>query len=307
MPLSQIKKFLSSTVFLAILACLLWSTAFAAIKIGLRYSEPFSFAGLRFMLSGLLLAPFWLLGGIPLATLRANWRLILLVSFFQTFVLYGLFYFGITLISGAMAAIIIGVSPLTTAIVAHLFIRGDSMTVSKIGSLCLGIFGIIILSISRYPWQSMEGFKEFGGILILLVATISSAYGNILVSQKKTDIDPVMLNSIQLFTGGLFLFFLSIPMEGFSLHILPAPYYGALLWLAALSAISFSLWFILLQRPKVKVSALNIWKFVIPVFGAIISWIILPDESPTIPAVVGMLCIGVSIIFYNLRAEQELG
>jgi len=43
---------------LAILACLLWSTAFVGIKIGLQHTTPLQFAGLRFFLSGILLLPF---------------------------------------------------------------------------------------------------------------------------------------------------------------------------------------------------------------------------------------------------------
>lgn len=39
---------LKSTTFLAILACLLWSTAFVGIKIGLEYTTPMQFAGTRF-------------------------------------------------------------------------------------------------------------------------------------------------------------------------------------------------------------------------------------------------------------------
>lgn len=49
-----------STIALAILAWLLWSTAFAGIKIGLTSSALLSFAGTRFMLSGLMLMPFWI-------------------------------------------------------------------------------------------------------------------------------------------------------------------------------------------------------------------------------------------------------
>ncbi|MFW5877888.1 MAG: EamA family transporter, partial [bacterium] len=47
-----------STNFLAIIACLLWSTAFVGVKIGLEYETPLQFAGERFFISGLLILPF---------------------------------------------------------------------------------------------------------------------------------------------------------------------------------------------------------------------------------------------------------
>jgi drug/metabolite transporter (DMT)-like permease len=47
-----------NTIFRTIIACLLWSTAYAGIKIGLQYDTPFHFAGVRFIISGLMILPF---------------------------------------------------------------------------------------------------------------------------------------------------------------------------------------------------------------------------------------------------------
>jgi drug/metabolite transporter (DMT)-like permease len=298
------------TILLAILACLLWSTAFAAIKIGLQYSDPLSFAGIRFMISGLLLMPlWWWKNRNRVAMIRENIKLILVLAFFQTFLLYALFYFGISMVSGAVAAIIIGASPLTAALLAHYFMADDTMTLPRMLSLSLGMIGVVFLGVSRHPWSSPAGLREFIGILILLLSTVSSAYGNILVARDRKNMEPVMLNSVQIFLGGFFLFLISIPLEGFPEKILPMPFYLALFWLAALSAIAFSLWFVLLKRPGVRVSELNLWKFIIPVFGAILSWLLVPNESPRPASVTGMICIALSILFYNwitFRQERKL-
>ena len=96
------------------------------------------------------------------------------------------------------------------------------------------------------------------------------------------------------------LLLLSFFLEGIPNLTQPLPYYLSLIWLSAVSASAFSIWFYLLKVPGVKVSELNLWKFVIPVSGAALSWLVLPDESPTIAAVAGMVLVAVSIIFYNL-------
>ena len=289
-----------STAGLAIFACLLWSTAFVGVKVGLRYADPFSFAGIRFMLSGLFLVPFWWNKGVSFSLIKKNLRLIFLVALFQTFLLYGLFYLAMTMVSGAVAAILIGASPLTAAVVAHFMVPGDTMSRAKFICLCLGMTGVVLLSVSRLPWISPTGWQEFIGIVLLLVSTTSSAYGNVLAASKKSALDPVALNSLQIFLGGLFLYLLSIPTHGVQLKIYPLEYYGVLLYLALLSAAAFSLWFILLRRPGVRISQLNIWKFIIPVFGALISWALLPEESPTLIPVAGMLLIGISIVLFNI-------
>lgn len=297
-----------ATPLLAVLACFLWSTAFVGVKIGLRYSPPFSFAGIRFMISGLLLVPFWWHKyPHPFRTFSRNFRRIMVISFFQTTLLYGLFYEGLTMVPGALAAIINGTGPLTAALAAHFFMPDEEMTQGKFFSLLIGLGGVLLISISRQPWASAVGMVEFTGILILLASSFSSVMGNIIVAKEKHQLDPIFLTSVQIFMGGLTLLLFSIPMEGMPRLIREPEYYGALAWLSLLSAVAFSLWFTLLKRPGVKVSELNLWKFIIPVCGALLSWSILPDEHPQLSAVCGMACIAVAIILYNrstMRARK---
>jgi drug/metabolite transporter (DMT)-like permease len=82
-------------------------------------------------------------------------------------------------------------------------------------------------------------------------------------------------------------------------------YYASLGWLSFMSAVTFSIWFTLLKRPGVRVSGLNIWKFLIPVFGALLSWLILPDESPVMVQIVGMVFIVLSLIVLNMKFSRK--
>ncbi len=282
---------------LAITACFLWSTAFVAVKIGLKYSNPFYFSGLRFMLSGLVLLPFC--GNILsfFKTVSANFRIILILGFLQTFVLYGIFFYAMTFISGALVAILIGSSPLITAVTSHYAMEDDEMDLSKTLYLAIGIIGVVILSISRKPWTG-HGLKEFAGILFLLVGSVSSAMGNIIVAKEK-KVSPLTLNASQIFIGGFLLFLLSLVLEGKPVLIGVTDFYIALAWLVFISSTAFSIWFLLLSTPGVKVSELNIWKFIIPLSGAGLSWLILPDEDPELLPVAGMAFIIISIILVN--------
>lgn len=287
----------------AIIACLLWSTAFAGIKIGLRYSEPLSFAGVRFMLAGIMLVPFWWRSDILSEELFPNMGTFARVGFYQTFVLYGLLYMGMTMVPGALGAIVVGSSPLLSAIAAHIYMPGDKLNFKKLVSILVGIFGIALISIARKPVSG--GTNEILGIILLLIACSSSAFSNIIIAKDKEGIDPVLFNSIQIFLGGFLLFIISLPIEGFPVLIISAEYYYALFWLSFISAFSFSLWFILLKVPGIKISELNLWKFIIPVGGALISWIVLPDESPSLVPIVGMLFVGASIILYNFASKSQ--
>jgi len=290
-------------ILLAILACLLWSTAFVGIKIGLQYTTPLQFAGIRFFLAGIILIPFARNLQGYYRTITKHFKIILKVSAFQTILLYALFYYGIDLLPGSLAAIIIGSQPLFAAIVAHLFIADDKMGLRKTLIISSGIFGIVLIA-ARKGLAGPEGLPELLGIALLVLANIASGLGNVFVSKNKSSLSPIILNSSQMMIGGFILFLISLVSESLPQISFPADYFYALSWLSLISAGAFTIWFMLLQKPYVKVSDLNIYKFIIPVFGAVLSWVILPNESPDLTSIAGMLIIGASVVIYALQTGK---
>jgi len=279
---------------LAITACLLWSTAFVGVKYTLEFMPPLTLAGIRFMLAGILLLPLCSPG--HLRELYRNHRpALLLAALFNTVLLYSIFFFSLKYVRGAQAAILIGASPLITALTAHFLMKNDRMTGRKTVSIMMGIGGIILLTLSSKPWQPM-GMKEGLGLLLLLCGSISGALGNIVVAKHTSPgLNAVTLASQQMLLGGIVLLVCGLTLEPhITIAALTPRFYAALLWLAIISAGGFSIWFRLLER--VPVSELNIWKFIIPIFGAVLSWSLLKDESPDLFSIAGMLLVAAAII-----------
>ncbi|MGM0444573.1 MAG: EamA family transporter, partial [Fibrobacterota bacterium] len=103
----------------AFFACFLWSTAFVGIKTGSAFTDNIlSFAGLRFTLAGLLLAPFAFRHTSPVRAFRTHYQLILAVAASQVFLLYLFFYLGIERIPASLAAVFVGFSPMAASLVA---------------------------------------------------------------------------------------------------------------------------------------------------------------------------------------------
>ena len=296
---------IKSTTFLAITACWLWSTAFAGIKIGLEYHTPFQFAGIRFFISGILIFFYFNKPSRFIAEIRENFRFVLLISVIQIFAQYALFYSGLNLLPGAVGAMIIGSSPFFVAIVAHFTLHNDKMTFMKTASILIGVAGIAIITIGRTR-VILEGNLELLGIALLLVNNLIAGYSNVLVSKSPQGISPLVLSSASLMFGGLMLMLISLPLEGIPSLSFPPEYFLALAWLSFLSAAAISIWFSLLRRPGVKVSVLNVWKFLIPVSGAILSWILIENEKPDLISVAGMTVIGVSLIALNISNRREV-
>ena len=262
-PLIQklvMKKFLSQTTFLAIVACLLWSSAFVGIKIGLRYQTPLQFAGIRFMISGLILLP--VIGNFQKfgKEVKENFVYVLLIAFLQVVLQYTFFYLGISLVPASISAMIVGSGPLFVALVAHFSIADDRMNWIKSISILLGVAGVAVITIGRKRLPSGAEIALLG-VVFLLLNNLVSGITNVVIARKRQTISPMILTSSSLFIGGLSMFLISIPVEGLHNRSFPPEYFVSLAWLSFLSAAAISIWNTLLRRPGVKVSELNIWKF----------------------------------------------
>lgn len=298
------RNFLKSTTFLAIVACWLWSTAFVGVKIGLEYHSPFQFAGIRFFISGVLIFFYF---GKPkqfFAELKANLKFILLLSFVQIFAQYALFYSGLNLVPSALAAMIIGAQPLFIAVVAHFSFNNDKMTPLKTGSILIGVVGIAIITLGRSKVE-MKGELELLGVALFLIVNLISGYSNVIIVKKSTGISPVVLSSTSLMIGGIMLSIVSVPLEGINRGPFPPEYWYSLAWLSFVSAAAITIWYSLLKRPEVKVSILNFWKFLVPVLGSALSWMIMADEKPDIISILGMMLIAGSLVALNMANRRD--
>lgn len=292
-----------NTIFWAVIACLLWSTAYAGIKLGLQYDTPLHFAGVRFIISGLMLLPFTVKPSTYLRMIRENYKVVLSVMILQTLMNYSLFYLGLDLVPGALGAVIVGSQPLVTAVVAAMMHEEERLTRSKIVTIVFGISGVILISAGRQAFRIGTAL-EFLGVILILGANIATAVSNVIVSLKSRGMNPIVLSSFSLGVGGLILYLVSIPVEGTLRVHRPFLYWADLAWLSFMSAFAFSLWFRLLQRPGVKVSELNLWKFIIPVVGAILSWLLVPGEHPEMLTIIGMVIITLSLILFFVNSGK---
>ena len=291
----------------AVLACLLWGSAFAGAKIGFEYADPILLSGMRFTLAGLLLIPVMIFNKIDIGKSLRHWKFMLLFAFLQTFLQYGLFFLGLDKVPASTSAIIIGAGPLFVAVMAHLTLTDDKMTIRKIAAIALGISGVIFISLAK-GGASTDHQRFWSGVGLLVLSNIIGSYTNIMVVKKKEcNISPVVLTSFANFMGGMMLLAASLIFEKPVFGVFPLKFYFALIWLAIIPAGAFSLWYGLLQNPGIKVSVLNVWKFLIPVSGCILSWILLPNEHPDLTSVFGIVIIAVALQMIHTKLFSGSG
>ncbi len=291
----------SRIILLAIIANVIWSTAFFTAKIALSTGcGPWTLAGLRSVAAGIILLIWNRNIARDLAQIRRHFAQIALIALFQTFLAFLLIYYGLNLVQGAVAAIVIGTGPVLSAVLAHLFLKNDRLTPKSLIALALGFFGVLLLSLTAKPWTP-EGLVSLGGIGLILAGVLCGSYTNILIVRAHSGLNFLALNYAQMLLGGIPLLAMGLLLEKAPQNFRPAVFIPALAWLVMISAVPTTIWAYLLKVRKAKISEINLWVFIAPVLGALLSWAILPGENPTTGAVAGMALIGFSLIFYYRR------
>ena len=277
-------------LFYAILASVLWAIVNPFIKQGLSYDfSPMNFAGIRFTTVGIILFAYTWHKGMW-KEIRQHSKLFLNLILINMFMGY--------FVSGAISSIIMGMTPLINVLLAHLLASNDRLNVHKIISLIVSLIGLLLIVGMGSNGAPLD-WKGITGIVLLLLSIIFQGY-----SEDKGKVDPIFLNAVQMFFGGLLIYMIGLGTEGYHSFIgKPAGFYISLSILVFISVFAFSFWFIALQSKGAKVSDINMCRLINPILGAILSWIMLPGEYPTFSTVAGMIIIVSSLIIYFKGAE----
>ncbi|MFX3625527.1 MAG: DMT family transporter [Ectobacillus sp.] len=289
----------------AVFATFLWGSAFPFIKLSYEelqiepqeIGEQILFAGYRFLLAGIMIVAFFTILGKSMVFKAKTAGEIIKIGLFQTFLQYVCFYIGMSYSTGIQGAIISGASSFFQIVLAHFLYRDDALNIRKAIGLFIGFVGVIVVNLTRGKLELNFGIGE----LLLLMAALLYSYGNILAKEGSRKIDVGYLTAYQMIFGAFGLLMIGTWQAG------PLPFSFdmkamlMLLYLSFLSAAGFLIWNTVMKYNKV--GKVSMYMFLIPVFGVMLSSLILGEEIHSF-VLVGLACVGSGIVIVN-RAQQE--
>jgi len=303
-------------VSLAILCTLLWGSAFPCIKTGYRLFQIPSeaagsqmlFAGVRFTIAGIMTIVFSLFADKEQYRAKGfskrNISGILLVGLLQTCLQYVFYYIGMAHVTGVKGAILNGTSAFLSVLTARLFYKSqEKLSKGKLMGCIIGLLGVVIINLGK--GELGDGFS-FLGEGFMLIAAIASALGALTTKEVSKGIEPVTLCGWQLSFGGGLLIIIGNLMGG-ELDWQKAGGMGIALmaYMSFLSAAAFGIWTILLKYNRM--GQVTVFKFLIPVFGTILSALFLGDNiwNPYILSSLPLVCVGIYLVNFSSSRNNE--
>lgn len=274
---------------------LLWGSTYLAMRIGLTGFPPFLMAGVRFVMSGVLLLGFTRLRGLPLPK-AAEWGGSAIVGVLLLGVGNGGVVFSEQTVSSGLAALGVATVPLFAALFGGIW-RVWPTRREWLG-LAIGFAGLILLNVGGGLRASTAG------AVALVLASVAWAFGSVW-SRRLPLPSPLVASGAQMLSGGVFLLLASALHHEHLASLPPLRPVLALLYLMFGAIAGFSAYVYLLG--KVRPVLATSYAYVNPVIAVALGAALLREKITPLDGLSLLLILaGVALVLFAKKPIQKI-
>jgi drug/metabolite transporter (DMT)-like permease len=283
------------------LLVLFWGSAFAVVKVGLGYSPPLLFAGLRSLTGGLamvLAAVMW--GGSP--RLGRDWPVFLLLTLFNVALFIGLQTYAIVYLPSGSAAVLVYLQPILVGLLAWP-ILGETLTAAKVAGLLLGFSGIVAVSAGSF--SGSVGALSPLGVTLGATSALCWALGTVFFKKYEARVSTLWAVALPFVAGGLMLTVVGLVVEDWGSITWTGTFVSSMLYSGVIGiSLAWVIWFALVRAGEASRVASYI--FFVPLTAVLIGVLFL-DEPLGYTLLVGAAFVISGIYLVNRQPRGKKG
>jgi len=283
--------------------CVVWSSTWLAIKVGLRDLPPVSFVAIRFLIAIIVLLAVSI-GRTRLLPQGRDYLVLGVTGILMFAVNYTLLFWAELHVSSGLAAVLQATIPIFGMIFAHWMLPDEPLRLQKLAGAIIALGGVAVICGRLLGFNGSLAF--WGGVGVVIGAA-SAAFANVLVKARSMQLAPAMLAAWQMIFGVAPLLLLGFVVDGnpVRFHWTPTSVF-CLLYLAVIgSALTFLLLYWLL--PRLTVAQLQSISLITPPGAVMLGWL-LGDETFPLSSLLGagLVLAGVWMIFRKAPGSEPL-
>lgn len=273
--------------------CIVWGTTYLAIRIGVADLPPMLFAGLRWIIAGILMTILLNLRAYTLPRFK-DLKHLAIVGILLLGVANGLVVVAEQWLPSGLTALILSTLPFWVVGIEYFLPQKPKINLFIISGLVLGTAGVVLI-FARDLNITLD-FNILLGGFCLLGAVIAWSAGSIYWKYKKTDVKPLMGASIQMLIAGILQTALGIILgEHNSFHLTQ----NGMLALGYLIVFGSILGYAsyIYSVTNLPLSLVSTYAYINPIIAILLGWYVL-NEPFTITVFVasGLILIGVALV-----------
>ncbi|NIR48227.1 EamA family transporter [candidate division KSB1 bacterium] len=283
--------------------CIAWGTTYLAIRIGVQALPPALFAGIRFLLAGLIFVTALRFRGYTLP--RKNELVDLaVVGVALLAVANGTVVWAEQWIPSGLAALIVATLPFWMVGIESFLPQGDKLSFRKVCGIAIGFLGLVLLL-----WPDLQGAVDPGylkGVLVILIAPLSWGAGSIYSKYRKIKTRPLMAAAVQMLIAGIVLTIAGAIKGEFAHFNFSAQGWAALGYLVVFgSLVGYSSYiYALAHLPAAMVST---YAYINPIIAVILGWLVLGERLDWLVAVsTAIILLGVVLVKASPSRKKEI-
>ncbi len=280
---------------------LAWSSSFSVVKVGLDYAPPVLFAGLRTLLSGIIMTAVALAwGGNP--NLRRDWRVFAYLGMFNVVLFIGAQTFAVLHLPSGTAAVLIYLQPILVGVLAWT-VLGEPLTATKVFGLLLGFAGIV--AVSSAGLLDAAGEVTLVGVVSGVASALFWALGTVGFKKYEARISTLWAVALPFLMGGAVLTSLGLSLERLSDISWTGPLVSSVLYSAFVgTGLAWLLFFGLVRAGEASRVASFI--FVVPLAAVVIGAFVLDETlGPPLLAGAALIVSGIYLVNRTPRGKKE--
>lgn len=282
--------------------CVVWSSTWLAIKVGLRDLPPISFVALRFVIAIIALLVVSVGRVRLLPPRRGDYVLLASTGVLMFAVNYGLLFWGELYVSSGLAAVLQATIPIFGMFFAHFILPDEPLRVQRLAGGLLAVAGVAIICARLLNFNGLMAF--WGGLGIALGAA-GAAFSNVQLKARALELAPTMIAAWQMIFGCLPMLLLGFVVDGNPIHFHWSTMSTlCLLYLALIgSALAFLLLYWLM--PRMTVTNLQTISLITPPGAVMLGWL-LGGETFSLWSLLGACFVlaGVWMIFRKIKERR---
>jgi drug/metabolite transporter (DMT)-like permease len=249
----------------------IWGSTYLAIRYADESLPPFLMAGVRFILSGVILYAWSRQRGVPVPP-RRHWRNALIAGAFLLVGGNGAVVWAEQTVPSGMTALLVSVLPFWLVMIDWVRPSGNRPRPAVIAGLILGIAGIFVLV--NPTAQNGNTAVSLVGAGVLMLGSLSWALGSFYSRDADLPASGFMRTALEMIGGGVLLVILGLAvgeLRGFDVHqVSRASLIGLAYLITFGSLLGFTSYIWLLD--KVSPALVGTYAFVNPVVAVLLGW-----------------------------------